>query len=273
MVPLVHVPTFRPRYEAFWATSNDPHATTTASMSLASLIIACLYAGAVACPERTISMDGPSPFDNAAHLHQLGMHAMRLSHFPKTPTLESLTAYMILQATLWRVEEPLQHLAFMGVVIRIGTLLGLHKDPSHFPHIDAIEAEVRRRIWWHIVHYDVHIAIASGLPPVLDTTSWDVNGITEVREELWGTQIAVDYEAAVAAGRRSRADVEVPGKQPRSIVSTSGILVAGKLEGTRELFLTFRNALGKIILNLLLQWCYVARLLDCSLEDRCQYQS
>ena len=112
---------------------------------------------------------------------------MRHSHFPQTPTLDNLTAYIILQSSLWRVEEPLQHLAFMGIVVRIGTLLVLHRDPSHFPRLDPIEAEVRRRVWWHIVHSDVNLAIASGLPPILETASWDVQAITEIREDLWGT--------------------------------------------------------------------------------------
>lgn len=157
-------------------------------MSLASLVLACLYAGAVACPERLSSPTGPSPYEAAAQLQQLGPRAVRLSNVPKTPTLDSLTAYIILQSIQWRVEEPLQHLAFMGIVVRVGTLLGLHRDPSHFPRIDPIEAEIRRRVWWHIVHYDDCVAIASGPPPILETASWDVQGITEVREELWGTR-------------------------------------------------------------------------------------
>lgn len=236
MVPLIHVPTFRARYEAFWATVGDPDATTTASMAFAALVIACLHAGSVACPERIgfASDFGSSPHEAALRLQQLGLRAVRLSYFPKIPTLDNLTSYMILQSTLWRVEEPLQHLAFMGIVVRIGTLLGLHSDPSHFPRLDPIEAEVRRRLWWHIVHFDVNVAIASGLPPIIDTGSWDVQGTTEVKEELWGTRAAMEYEAGVFSGPIMRDHVEQPGTEHRSMVSTSGILVAGKLKATCE---------------------------------------
>jgi hypothetical protein len=115
---------------------------------------------------------------------------------------------------------------------RAAHILGLHKDPSHFPSIDPIEAEVRRRVWWQIVHIDVTLAIASGLPPIIET-SWDVQQLSELKDELIGTPEGVHYETAVAAGTQDMDMAEDPFScSSYSMVSTGGILARGKLHST-----------------------------------------
>jgi len=42
----------------------------------------------------------------------------------------------------------------------------------------------------------------------------------------------MEYEAAVLRGERTRDHVKQPGSEQQSMVSTSGVLVAGKLKGT-----------------------------------------
>ena len=114
-------------------------------------------------------------------------------------------------------------------------MLGLHRDPSHFPEVPPITAEVRRRIWWQLVHIDVLVAIASGLPPMVELGSWDVQGISELKEDFIGTPIGIQYEATVRSGQRPPDAADDPyDPANRGMVSTSGILVAGKLRVSRE---------------------------------------
>jgi hypothetical protein len=237
MVPLIHVPTFRYRYEQFWKTKDDPNATETASMAFAALMVAILYAGSVACPDAVSSgaVGAPQPEEAATHLHILALRALRLSNFPRTPTFDSFRAYIICQSTWMREEEPLTCVAFVGLALRVATMLGLHKDPSHFSNIDPIECEIRRRVWWHLVHIDVLVAIASGLPPIVDLDTWDVQGISELKEDYFGTPIGTQYDADIKRGQRPHDSVADP-RDPanRSMVSTVGVLVAGKLRATRE---------------------------------------
>lgn len=237
VVLLIHVPTFRIRYDEFWRGRNAPGAGGQTSMAFAALMLALLYAGSVACPERVEPMveGDPEPEEVATRLHKLALRAIRLANFPRTPTLESFTAYLICQSTWMREEEPLTCVAFVGLALRVANLLGLHKDPSHFPAISAIEAETRRRVWWHLVHIDVCVAIASGLPPIVDASSWDVEGISELKEEHIGTAIGTQYDVAVKKVERPHDTVDDPRSHAnRSMISTAGILVAGKLMYSRK---------------------------------------
>ena len=112
-------------------------------------------------------------------------------------------------------------------------MLGLHKDPSHFNSLDPVGAEVRRRLWWHVVHLDVSIAVASGLPPIIDLHCWDVQKPSELKDEYIGTAEGVQYDKDVAAGIRfpDRAD-DPDNINGSSMVSTGGILAGGKLSST-----------------------------------------
>ena len=90
-------------------------------------------------------------------------------------------------------------------------------------------------MWWHIVHLDVTVTTSSGLPPLIDQTSWDVRLPTEAKEELIGTAEAKIYDVAVASGSRPPAKADDPLKMGRdSIVSVGGIFATGKLSNTRS---------------------------------------
>jgi hypothetical protein len=59
---------------------------------------------------------------------------------------------------------------------------GLHKEPSKFPDMDRIDTHVRRQLWWIIVSFDAQIALASGLPCIVETTFYDVESVSELSE-------------------------------------------------------------------------------------------
>lgn len=120
--------------------------------------------------------------------------------------------------------------AFVGLALRAAHTLGLHKDPSHFPQFDPIEAEVRRRVWWQLIHIDVTLSTSSGLPPMIEVSAWDVQQLSELKDEYIGTTEGMQYESAIASGANAKdiADDPARGETP-SMVSTHGILVQGKL--------------------------------------------
>lgn len=128
-------------------------------------------------------------------------------------------------------------MAFVGLMLRVANVLGLHRDPSHFgSDITPIEAETRRRVWWQVVHVDVLVAMAAGVPPLIELNSWDVKGISELKEEFIGTEVGTRYEMAVKSGQRRHDAVEDPLGDPsyRSMVSTASIMAAGKLRYSRK---------------------------------------
>lgn len=80
------------------------------------------------------------------------------------------------------------------------------------------------------MHIDVLLATSSGLPPLIEASVWDVQHLSELKDEYIGTEQGIEYEAAVASGQKDRDSADDPAKhEASSMVSTSGILVKGKL--------------------------------------------
>lgn len=230
IVPLIHVAAFRRRYEQFWHQLLLTNKTDAAQfLSFSALLVAVLYGGSVSNPEPWRHQSTAEHLPK--RLHKLALKALRLANFPHTPTVDSFTAYLICQATEMREEEPLSCVAFVGLALRVATMLGLHRDLEHFPNIGPIEAEVRRRVWWQLVHIDILVAFASGLPTIIDLNIWDVRTVSELKEEYIGTSAGAEYDLSVRTGDRQPDAADDPEDQSSlSMVSTMGILVAGKLQ-------------------------------------------
>lgn len=228
IAPVVHVPTFKAEYESLWKSRPDDPAETQGTSHFICLLLAVLFAGAVVCPNIEL-LRGllPEPTRSREEweksLHEMASKALRQSSFPRTPSLETFTAYMLIQVTWMRVEEPLTTCAFIGLAYRVAQMLGLHRDPSHFSSLQPTVAEVRRRVWWLLIHIDIAVGIAAGLPPMIDFSSCDVRQPSELKEELIGTRVGLEYETQL---RQSGGRIDLSGSE--SMFSTCSILLAGK---------------------------------------------
>lgn len=184
---MVHIPTLREQYAYFWEL-QDKHLPPPDHTTI-PFILAVLFAGAAVVPVRDVR-EPDKHKELVVSLYQTASEALHSSCFPRTPTVQSLTAYLILQCTFMREEEPLTTCSFIGVAVRVAQMLGLHKDPRQFESqakIAAVAAEVRRRVWWHVFALDVLVATAAGLPPLIGSNSFDVALPTDLREDLWDT--------------------------------------------------------------------------------------
>ncbi|EHK42355.1 hypothetical protein TRIATDRAFT_33282 [Trichoderma atroviride IMI 206040] len=45
-----------------------------------------------------------------------------------------------------------------GILVRAAISVGLHRDGATFPNVSYFEAEMRRRLWWHICCFDARIS-------------------------------------------------------------------------------------------------------------------
>lgn len=114
--------------------------------------------------------------------------------------------------------------------------MGLHREPTKFG-IDPVEAELRRRIWWHIVWIDCLIMNGTGWPPkIMPEVYRDIRHISELKDDLIGTERGEAYLTAVDSGERppDLADDIINGDfsfhvSPVHIVSQGKHLMAGKL--------------------------------------------
>ncbi|KAE8144252.1 fungal-specific transcription factor domain-containing protein [Aspergillus avenaceus] len=205
--PVIHPPTILKLYNAFWdwydygSYSGEP----CPDPSFIPLLYAIWYGGSVTISIRTIKAEFNVSSRSALSKtfnDEVTRWLTKIS-FPRSPSLQGLAAYLLVQTILSKEEEPLTSSLFISLSMRVAQTMGLHRDPAKFG-IKPFEAEYRRRIWWHIVHMDGVVAMSSGLPPLVsDENFWDVRDASEVKDTLLGTPEAEKYEELVASGMRS----------------------------------------------------------------------
>lgn len=91
-----------------------------------------------------------------------------------------------------REEDAMTTSSFVGIALRVAQGMGLHRDGSHFG-LDRVKAEVRRHIWWYIIHTDVMTSIWCGLPAI-----WVDDGCHDTRMISDYVQI-YQHDASTAA--------------------------------------------------------------------------
>ncbi|GMG00584.1 unnamed protein product [Aspergillus oryzae] len=204
--PVIHPPTILKLYNSFWdwydysSYSGD----SCPDPSFIPLLYAIWYGGSVTISIRTIKAEFNVSSRSALSKtfnDEVTRWLTKIS-FPRSPSLQGLAAYLLVQTILSKEEEPLTSSLFISLAMRVAQTMGLHRDPAKFG-IKPYEAEYRRRIWWHIVHMDGVVAMSSGLPPLVsDENFWDVRDASEVKDTLLGTPEAEKYEELVASGMR-----------------------------------------------------------------------
>ncbi|RHZ46895.1 putative C6 transcription factor [Aspergillus thermomutatus] len=69
-----------------------------------------------------------------------------------------------------------------GVAIRLARKMGFHRDGS-FLGLSPFDTEMRRRLWWHLVHVDFRIADVLGTRPSMDLSCADTKMPLNVDDE------------------------------------------------------------------------------------------
>ena len=232
-VTLTYPPMVLEKYEQFWAWNRDRDSNETPfpDTSFMALLYAIWYAGSVSISLRGLKtwFKNTTRAKLSAGFHDQVTRCLTLASFPRSASLPSLAAYLMLQSILAREEEPFTSSLFISLALRVAHTMGLHRDPGLF-NFEPWEAEARRRIWFHILQLDCYIAISSGLPPLVQGSNfWDVRMISELKDGKIGTKEGQEYEEAVAAGKRGRDDPDEPNARDRpSMVAVQYVMARGK---------------------------------------------
>ena len=70
----------------------------------------------------------------------------------------------------------------LGLTIRLALRMGYHRDPSHFPEINFLQGEMRRRIWHLLTQLDVLISFQQGLPSMIRALPSDIKPPHNLRD-------------------------------------------------------------------------------------------
>lgn len=91
---------------------------------------------------------------------------------PSRFTIETLTLHFAVDQNV-NMDTSIGNWVLIGVVIRIALRMGLHRDPSHWPNIRPLQAELRRRIWIALYQMDYFTSTQIGLPRIIKDSQCD----------------------------------------------------------------------------------------------------
>jgi hypothetical protein len=91
----------------------------------------------------------------------------------RTSELSVLQAFVLFLSSIQNVVDPRSISCFTGVAERNARRMGLHRDAS-YRKVNALEQEVRRRVWWELLFLDARASERLGLGTSVLTDNWTV---------------------------------------------------------------------------------------------------
>ena len=159
--PFIHVSQFRRLYQDFW---RDP---LKAPVLWTSILFSICHVA-----ENTLSVGKENTYANDRY-SMASAHCLALGEYfrPKQSSVESLLLFV--QADCLTGLSMSSDLGpIFGLLIRLATKMGYHRDPDIF-QVSAFEGEMRRRTWSLCMQMDLMISFQMGLPSNIQFPTWD----------------------------------------------------------------------------------------------------
>lgn len=109
---------------------------------------------------------------------------------PSRYTIETLFLHFALEQNV-SLDTYIGNWILIGVIVRIAFRMGLHRDPSHWPNIRPLQAELRRRVWLALYQMDFFTSTQVGLPRIIKDAQCD----TRPPLSLLDTDIGLEHDA------------------------------------------------------------------------------
>ncbi|KAI3395585.1 hypothetical protein diail_1097 [Diaporthe ilicicola] len=156
---IVHVPSFKAEYEAFWA-----HQAGVSEGFLPRLMCMLSLGARFETDNRGLGHDRADGINapTACALTRAWLDGLRGKQLVDVDTLQCEVLH--LHASRMMLSRNQESWAQLGFIVRMAMTMGLHRDPDEFPQIRPFYAELRRRLWYTIVDMDLHLALACNLP-------------------------------------------------------------------------------------------------------------
>ncbi|RFU76916.1 fungal specific transcription factor [Trichoderma arundinaceum] len=155
---VLHIPTAQVKvYEAI---SSPETATPEARCLLFAIYFAATFSLSSSEVQNLLGKDKIDALD----LFRSGLeHYLMTANALARPSITCLSALSISLHVMRALDSSRSVWILNGIAIRAAQSVGLHRDPSKFP-ISPFDAEMRRRLWWHIVSLDARTLEDHSLP-------------------------------------------------------------------------------------------------------------
>ncbi|KAJ5289929.1 Cytochrome P450 [Penicillium atrosanguineum] len=167
--PLISLQIFQSECESFWRCFDAdglmaPPSSLVQDPTFTCLHFAVLFAGASVATESACNVPELKNHERKGMMDLLekACHdSLTACKYTEHPTLNTLAASLLVHH--FTKHEPLGDAIFIAATVRLAQSMGLHREVEHEVKNPLIR-EYRRRIWWHIVWFDVQTSLSTGLP-------------------------------------------------------------------------------------------------------------
>ncbi|KAJ3478535.1 hypothetical protein NLG97_g8553 [Lecanicillium saksenae] len=170
---IVHIPTFKKEYEAYWTPgSNKRYAAFTA------LLLAMMAVTSTVHTHESLKFVGM--MSSARHCAEKWIKAADDWHSNQSQKHRRLIHYqvacLLYLAKRVNTYKKKRFWTGSGALIQNGIAVGLHREPSHMANkITIYNQEMRRRIWTTIQEFDMQASFDHGLPTLLSQLHYDTS--------------------------------------------------------------------------------------------------
>ncbi|KAG4275416.1 hypothetical protein FPRO04_14378 [Fusarium proliferatum] len=161
---VLHIPTFRKKYDAVWTSDAEPGRDFLAQLKL-------VYAlGAITYQEKF-----PLRASAIRWIYEVQTWISEPEFKPRLGIQFIQTNILLLLAREMVAVGGESPWIASGSLLRTAVSMGLHRDPSLFPNITTFAAEMRRRQWSIILELCLQSSLFSGGPPLISLDDFDTN--------------------------------------------------------------------------------------------------
>ncbi|KAI1091445.1 putative C6 transcription factor [Rostrohypoxylon terebratum] len=192
---ILHIPTFRRDYEAYWmSASNELNTSFLVQLKLVLAIGATTY-------DELFSMKGVAMkwvYEAQTWVFEPGFkHRLNLQYLQTNILLLIAREFVDVGPDLAWISA--------GSLLRTAIYMGLHKDPKRLPMMSGFAAEMRRRLWNTILELSTQLSLTSGGPPFVSLDGFD----TEPPGNFDDEQITAEYPVPKPEGEFTQTSIAI----------------------------------------------------------------
>ncbi|KAI5861490.1 hypothetical protein GGS23DRAFT_575377 [Durotheca rogersii] len=169
---ILHIPSFRREYEAFWASPDSVGLPFVIQLQLVMAIGCTLYDDLFTMRSSAIQW-----VQEAQCWFILPIPKSRL-----TITGLQIMLLLLLARQTASVGQDLIWIS-VGELMRMAAFMGLHRDPKKLPKMDRLHSEIRRRLWNTILEVALEASIDSGAAPRISLEDFDTGAPSDCDDD------------------------------------------------------------------------------------------
>lgn len=168
---VVHWPSFQVQYDNFWTNvllGIEPAA------SVQALVFSIMFQAVASMTDLEIAAAFSRGKRAVLTNFQTGTEvALAKAHFLRSTKIEVIQSLVIYLIPMCRNEMSRAHAVLVGMAIRLGECMGLHRDPKDIFGASPVEAHVRRTVWYQLCFLDMRTNEAQGPKPAIRRDDYD----------------------------------------------------------------------------------------------------